>query len=262
MADSKTRRRRAHVAGTAAGAVAGAASAPFGAAKLRDSYRESYPARFERGLRRVEHVARREGMTQQQTSRALRLASHGKPGFVPLITATAAATAAGGARRYERHQERKVAKSAFGIEHPLQKADRRRAVEVGAGGGAVLAARGAQKSRRAARGHLVRAADLERDSNSSFHAARGQGAVVTQRLQRHVSSGPGSLPRTSGNLVNTGRAHLKQQAHLHNGLAARDASHAATAAGRTALGRSRGKLALAGGLVAVSGMASTRRHRY
>lgn len=103
--------------------VAGGVGSMLGAAKLRDSYKEDYPRRFEQGAKRAHHAA--GALAPKTGGKLARLVSHGKPGFVPLAVGTAAAAAATGAKKYRKHRE-PVGKSAFGIDHDIAKGLRSR----------------------------------------------------------------------------------------------------------------------------------------
>jgi hypothetical protein len=227
---SQRRQRQVHTVGSAAGGAAAVASAPFGAAKLRDSYRESYPAKFGRRMGHLERIARQRGLSQQATSRVLRTVSHGKPGFVPLVTATTAATVAGGARRYERHLERRgVTKSAFGVELGKRRdgggSERRTATAAGgATAGGILGYRAQQavnigRAERHLGGALVgasRAVAAPTGSDAAFHAIVASDRLRTARKYLARSS---SRPRSAAAIAAGGLAGAGAGVAAHRRIA-------------------------------------------
>lgn len=245
------RERTARRVRLATGTTAGAVGATFGASRLRDSFKEDYPQRFVRGVTAVEQKARRAGASQQQAAKVARVVSRSRPGFIPLAVATAAGATAAGAQRYEHHLERgRLRKDAFGVRR------RDQAVTAAAGVGSLALARSSGTTRRVARSRLVEAGEHERRSNAEFHAAGERGKLVTQRMLRHVGGG---LPRTTANLTRTGVEVGRQQAHLHAGLAARDAAYAAGRSASRGMRVSRAKLVGAGALGAAA-VVHSRRH--
>lgn len=99
------------------GALAGAVGSSLGAAKLRDSYKEDYPARFARHASVTEHAA---SSIVPKAGRLARIVSDGRPGFIPLAVGTTAAATATGAKKYRKHREA-MAKADTGYEmgsHP------------------------------------------------------------------------------------------------------------------------------------------------
>ena len=92
----------------AAGMAAGGVGIGFGAAKLRDAYKQDYPAAHQRRLGQVERGARRLG--PERAKRLVRLADEGHPGFRTLATAAALGTAATTGKRIRMHTEIKEQK--------------------------------------------------------------------------------------------------------------------------------------------------------
>jgi hypothetical protein len=110
---SKQSRRRQATRGVEIGGsvAAGTVGSAFGAAKLRDSYKQEHPEAFTRGVNRAHWFALRRGVKPARAFKLNRIATSGKPGFVPLATAVTAGSIATGARRYGQLQDRKAKKS-------------------------------------------------------------------------------------------------------------------------------------------------------
>lgn len=92
--------RNAHRVELAGQTVAGSVGSAFGAAKLRDAFKEEHPQKFTRALRRSVHSARARGVQPKTVARAVRVAHSGKPNFASLITLTAAGGTAATAHHY------------------------------------------------------------------------------------------------------------------------------------------------------------------
>lgn len=121
----RQQREALHRTSVAGNTVAGAVGVGFGAAKLRDAYKEEHPARFARHVGQVGNVALKRGVKPATVVRAARVARTGKPPFKALVVASSAGAAAAGAHRLSDHLQRvdrrkarqaAVAKSAFGVE--------------------------------------------------------------------------------------------------------------------------------------------------
>jgi len=108
----QSRRRQATRGVEVGGSVAaGTVGSAFGAAKLRDSYKQEHPEAFTRGVNRAHWFALKRGVKPARAFKLNRIATSGKPGFVPLATAVTAGSIATGARRYGQLQDRKARKS-------------------------------------------------------------------------------------------------------------------------------------------------------
>lgn len=95
-----------------ASTVAGGIGTAFGAAKLRDAYKEEHPERFRSATMRVGQRAHKAGMKPARAERLVRTMRTGKPKFVALATLTAAGSTAAGANRYHDHRVRVDAREA------------------------------------------------------------------------------------------------------------------------------------------------------
>lgn len=141
--DPNRKRDIADRADLAGSVTTGAIGAGFGAAKLRDTYKEEHPDKFARGLSRTHGALRSHGVSAGKAARVAHFADTAKPHFAQLAIASGTAGIAAGAGRYSGHVKRKqanearrardaatraeaaqapVAKSAFGVGHPLSKA--------------------------------------------------------------------------------------------------------------------------------------------
>lgn len=101
----RQRRRASRNVELAASGVAGGVGSAFGAAKLRDAYKEEHPEAFARTVRRTANRASRAGVSAGRVSHLEHLATVGKPGFKPLAIATAAAATATGAKRFGEYND-------------------------------------------------------------------------------------------------------------------------------------------------------------
>ncbi len=137
--DPNRKRDAADRADLAGSVTAGTVGAGFGAAKLRDSYREEHGAKFGDALTRVHHGLQAHGVSPKNATKVTRFAATAKPKFAHLAVATGAGVVAAGAGHYSSHIQRSqaraarrerdaaarakeakdpVAKSAFGVIHP------------------------------------------------------------------------------------------------------------------------------------------------
>lgn len=106
------RRETAHRVSVTGNTIAGTAGAGFGAAKLRDSFKEDYPKKFDRAVTHSANRAIKRGRSAEHVSRLVHVAQVGKPGFVPLAVGSVAGALAAGAHRYGSHLDNVAAKKA------------------------------------------------------------------------------------------------------------------------------------------------------
>lgn len=104
MSDELERRKHtARKVELAAETTAGTVGSAFGAAKLRDSFKQDYPKKYYGALRAGSRTARRAGASPQTVARAVRAVHTANPAghFAPLATVATAGAAAATARRYQ-----------------------------------------------------------------------------------------------------------------------------------------------------------------
>lgn len=101
--DFHRQRRKARQVELGASVVAGGVGSAFGAAKLRDAYRDDPkygPQKLARGAARAGRAASRV-TTPHRANRVAHLVEHGKPSFRALVAATAAGGVAAAANKYQ-----------------------------------------------------------------------------------------------------------------------------------------------------------------
>jgi hypothetical protein len=148
--DPNRKRDLADRADTATSVTAGAVGGAFGAAKLRDSFAEDHPDKAKAVIARGHAALRSHGVSAQRAGRLAEFAEHSKPHFGSIAIGSAAAASAAAAGKYSSHVKNSqakearrardaaaraesaqapVAKSAFGVGHPIVKVWKNAAVQ-------------------------------------------------------------------------------------------------------------------------------------